>query len=103
MPHSNGRNQLTESALLSGLIRLLLGWAHALVAALGVDALGGVVTRVSPLCVVETLVDVETLRALGTVVQSAPVTGLTPAVVPAGHVEARGRLVTTVQLARALV
>lgn len=49
------------------------------------------------------LVDVEALRALGAVVQGAPVTGLATAVVPAGHVEARGRLVTAVQIAGALV
>lgn len=62
------------------------------------------VTRVQPLnCLVGALVDVETLRALSAVVQGAPVTGLAPAIVPAGHVEARGRLMTAVQLTRALV
>jgi hypothetical protein len=49
------------------------------------------------------LVDVEALRALSAVMQGAPVAGLAPAVVPAGHVETRRRLVTPVQVAGALI
>lgn len=48
-------------------------------------------------------VDVEALRALGAVVQGAPVAGFATAVVPTGHIEARGRSVTPMKVARALV
>jgi len=49
------------------------------------------------------LVDVDALGALSAIVQGASVAGFATAVIPAGHVEARGRLVTSVQVARALV
>jgi len=49
------------------------------------------------------LVDVDALGTLSAVVQGAPVAGFATAVIPAGHVKARGRLVTPVQVARALV
>lgn len=97
-------DELTESAFFSGLLQVLRRRAHALVAALGVDAFRGSVTGVPPLeRQVVALVDVDALRALSAVMQGAPVAGLAPAVVPAGHVETRRRLVTPVQIAGALV
>lgn len=96
--------KLTESAFLCSLLQIRRRWTHALVTALGVDAFRGGVTCMPPLYrQIVALVDVEALRALGAVVQGAPVAGLTTAVVPAGHVEARGRLMTSVQIAGALV
>jgi len=52
---------------------------------------------VNPFCrQIVALVDIEALRALCALVQGAPVAGFATAVVPAGHVDARGRLVTSV-------
>lgn len=94
----------TESAFLCRLLQTLRRRAHALVAALGVDTFRSGVTCVPPLYrQIVALVDVEALRALGAVVQGAPVAGFATAVVPTGHVEARGRPMTPVQIAGALV
>jgi len=49
------------------------------------------------------LVDVDALGALSAVVQGASVAGFATAIIPAGHIKARGRLVTPMQVARALV
>lgn len=89
--------KLTESAFLCSLLQIRCWWTHALVASLGVDAFRGGMTCMPPLYrQIVALVDVEALRALGAVVQGASVAGLTTTVVPAGHVEARGRLMTPV-------
>lgn len=81
--------ELTKFAFLCRLLWIL--WAHALVAALGVDAFCGGVTCMPPFCrQIVALVDIEALRALGAVMQGAPVAGFATAVVPAGHVKARG-------------
>lgn len=89
--------KLTESTFLCRLLWILRRRAHALVAALGVDAFCGRVTCVNPFCrQIVALVDIEALRALCALVQGAPVAGFATAVVPAGHVDARGRLVTSV-------
>jgi len=84
-------NELTESAFFSGLFQILRRRAHALIAALGVNAFRGRMTRVTSLDrQIVALVNVDTLRALGAVVQDAPVARLAPAVIPAGHIETRG-------------
>lgn len=81
--------ELTEFAFLCRLLWILR--AHALVAALGVDAFCGRMTCMPSFCCqIVALVDIEALRALGAVMQGAPVAGFATAVVPAGHVEARG-------------
>jgi len=49
------------------------------------------------------LVNVDALRALGAVMQDAPVARLAPAVIPAGHIETRGRLMTSMQITGTLI
>jgi len=97
-------SELTESAFFSGLFQILRRRAHALIAALGVNAFRGRMTRVTSLDrQIVALVNIDALRALGAVVQDAPVARLAPAIIPAGHIETRGRLMTSMQIAGTLI
>lgn len=100
---------LTESTLVvqrgsivsadTALLLFLSVRTRALVAPLGVDAPGARMAGVSSLdSLIVALVYVEALRTLVALVQRAPVTGLAATVVPAWHVEARGRMMTTVKI-----
>lgn len=86
----------TEFAFFSGRFQILRRRAHALVAALLIDAFRGRMTRVPPFDrQIVALVYVDAVRALGAVMQGVPVTRLASAVVPAGHIETRGRMMTS--------
>lgn len=75
-----------------------------MVSTIGVDTLSTGVTGVPPLdCLIVAFVNVDALSALNSIVKSAAVPRLAPAIIPTRHVEARGRLVTSVKITCALV
>lgn len=100
----NATSGLTESAFFSGLFQVLRRRAHALVATVGVDAFRSRMTRVPPLdCYIVALININALRALSTIVQGALVAELASAVIPARHVETRGWLMASMQIAGTLI
>lgn len=65
-------------------------WTTTHVTALGVDARSTRMTGVPPLDrLVVAFVDIDTLRTLGTVVETDPVAWFATTVVPTGHIDTR--------------
>lgn len=111
MEHENRREinsyvsvLLTQPTFPYSLIAKDVWWTTTHVTSFGVDARSTRMTGVPPLDrLVVAFVDIDTLRTLGTIVETDPVAWFATTVVPTGHIDTRRCFVTIIHVARALV